>query len=709
MKKIGILIRKEMLDILRDKKTLVMMVLVPIVLYPLLIIGMTLVMSSIMSTPEDVVYRVGYTLTDSQSPLARGASDTENSEGNVLAEPEAVDTLQKVMAQNPEEFDAEVEFVLLDEKADLSSVNAVLDFAREQDGRLRVEISYDSTNMDSAHTCQMLEEAVELYRQQLVADGLARQGLDENFLYPITYMSVDEVSEAESFGVSIGGSIGMMLIVMILMGALYPAIDATAGEKERGTLETLLTLPVTNFQMIFSKFVSVAIIACVTALLSLISLAGSVLFLIFGVAEDMMGGLGFSAATMLTALPMLLLTMVVTALLSSALCMCFCVFAKSFKEANNYVTPLLLVVMIASMAGMLPSVELDQKTVLIPIVNVSLMMKQVLSQQFSFALAGMANLVNLCVSVLIIWFLAKIYDSENILFADGFQSFRLFGRRSDIEKGTVPDNGDIMLSVTVLFLLLIYVGSVASLRLGFWGTAVSQLMILAVPLLLVWYMKSDIKGLFSLRAPKRGTVIGSVLLYVGTYCLMMVLSVALAALFPESMENVEVAFGPMTEQPFVFLLLVVALMPAIGEEILFRGLIFGGIRENRKNRHPKEAPSRAAIYAILISAVVFGVFHMSLVKFFTTFLLGAAFAYIVSKGGSIYVTMLLHFVNNAVSMAAMKYPEAVGKVLPFLMEAQFSVPEIVGLSAAGVILTILGVVLLRRVSYGSLGGDGKNI
>ncbi len=395
----------------------------------------------------------------------------------------------------------------------------------------------------------------------------------------------------------------MMLIVMILMGALYPAIDATAGEKERGTLETLLTLPVTNFQMIFGKFVSVAIIVCVTALLSLISLAGSVLFLIFGVAEEMMGSLGFLASTMLSALPMLLLTMIVMALLSSALCMCFCVFAKSFKEANNYVTPLLLVVMIASMAGMLPFVELDQKTVLIPIVNVSLMMKQVLSQQFDFALAGVANLVNLCVSILIIWFLAKMYDSENILFADGFRSFRLFGSRSDIKKGTVPDNGDIMLSVTVLFLLLIYVGSVASIRLGFWGTAVSQLMILAVPLLLVWYMKSDIKSLFSLQRPRKGTV-------------------ALAALFPESMENVEIAFSPMTEQPFAILLFVVALMPAVGEEILFRGLMFGGIRANWIQKHPKERTSRAAVYAIFISAAVFGIYHMSLVKFFTTFLLG---------------------------------------------------------------------------------------
>ncbi|MCI8711158.1 MAG: CPBP family intramembrane metalloprotease [Ruminococcus sp.] len=674
MKKIGILIRKEMLDILRDKKTLIMMILVPIVLYPLLIIGMTLVLNSVMSTSEEVSYTVGF----------------DGEYADVVAD------LQEVMAQDSEEFDEDVEFLAMDEGGSSAVLDATLRFETDSDGRLRAEITYDSTAMNSAHVCRMLEDAVEGYRQKLVVEGLAKLDLDEDFLHPIICTTVDEVSEAESFGVSIGGSIGMMLIVMILMGALYPAIDTTAGEKERGTLETLLTLPVTNFQMIFSKFVSVAIIACVTALLSLISLAGSVLFLIFGVAGDMVVEFGFSATAMVGALPMLFLTMLVTALLSSALCMCFCVFAKSFKEANNYVTPLLLVVMIASMAGMLPSVELDQRTVLIPIVNVSLMMKQVLSQQFSFVLAGVANLVNLCVSILIIWFLAKMYDSENILFADGFRSFRLFVRRSDVKKGTVPDNGDVMLAVTVLFLLMIYVGSAASARLGFWGTAVTQLMILAVPLLLVWYMKSDVKTLFSLNAPRKGTVLGSVLLYLGTYCLIMVLSVALMVLFPESMENVELAFSPIAEQPFVFILLVVALMPAVGEEFLFRGLMFGSIRANWLKRHPKEPAVKGAVYAILISAAVFGVFHMSLAKFFTTFLLGALFAYIVYRTGSIYVTMGLHFVNNAVSMAVMKYPEAVGKVLPFLMEEELSMVEIVGLLAAGVVLAGLGFMLLGK-------------
>ena len=674
MKKIGVLIRKELLDILRDKKTLVMMVVVPIVLYPLLIIGMTLVIGSIMSSQENAVYIIGY---------ETGYEETAKA-------------LEEIVSRNPQEFDTEIEFISFDkEEADsmLRFADVALRFKEQENGSLQVEISYDSANQNSSYACSMIENVVELYREDLVAEGLTKQGLDESFLYPVVSTTVDSASQAESFGMDIGGSIGMMMIVMILMGALYPAIDVTAGEKERGTLETLLTLPVTNFQMIFSKYVSVAVIACVTAVLSLVSMVGSVLFLIYGLAGDLIVEMGFSISGMMSTAPVLVVTMIVSALLCSALCMCFCVFAKSFKEANNYVTPLLLVVMIASMAGMIPSVTLDAKTALIPIVNVSLMMKQVLSQQFSLALAGLCNLVNLGASALIIWILAKMYDSENILFADGFRSFRLFQKRSDIKEGTVPDSGDLMISVTVLFLLMLYVGSAASVRLGFWGTLVSQGLILAIPLLLVWYMKSDVRTLFSLQFPKKGSIIGSVFLYLGVYCLIMVLSVALTAVFPESTENVELTFSEMSKQPFVILLLVTALMPAVGEEILFRGLLFGSIRENGKKRDQER---RAAVYAILISSAVFGLFHMSLVKFFTTFLLGAVFAYIVWMTGSIYVTMCLHFVNNAFSMAVMKYPQTIGKVLPFLMAEELSVPEIAGILTVGVACAVLGLILLRR-------------
>ena len=143
-------------------------------------------------------------------------------------------------------------------------------------------------------------------------------------------------------------------------------------------------------------------------------------------------------------------------------------------------------------------------------------------------------------------------------------------------------------------------------------------------------------------------------------------SMVLSSFLTESTNAVSESFGALAESPVVIMLLVTAVMPAIGEEILFRGLVFGSLRY----RHGVKI-------AIAVSAIVFGMFHMSLVKLIPTALLGACFAYIVVKSGSIYVSMFLHFLNNAVSMLVLKYPDRIEKILPVLTKESFTVGELV--------------------------------
>ena len=383
-------------------------------------------------------------------------------------------------------------------------------------------------------------------------------------------------------------------------------------------------------------------------------------------------------------IPLLLLVVIVTALLVTAFSMCFCVFAKSFKEANNYITPVMLVVMFASMTAMIPSMQLDGRTALIPIVNVSLLMKQVLAQQMELTLAGITIGINFCYSVLIIWVLAKIYNSENVLFHDGFQSFRLFEKRSAIKEGTVPGTGDLLLSTVVLLLLILYLGTAVSVRSPFGGTLVNQFLILLMPLFAVWYMKSDVKTLFSLKIPSGKSVLGGLLLYIGTYLIMLVAATALSRIFPESTQNVEQAFGEILDHPFILIILVMAVMPAVGEEIFFRGLLFGGFR----HRH-------GAFWGILLSSLIFGAFHMSIVKLLPTAMLGACFAYIGYCSGSIYIGMFLHFLNNLISMALSKYPEQMGRFLPFLVE-ELSGKDIFLMLIIGCLSGTLGLIVLKK-------------
>ena len=663
MKKIGILLKKEMTEILRDKKTLIIMLVLPLLLYPSILIGMSLGISMIMQSEEEKEHTVGYLLEDK----------------------EYIEPLISLYEQEKEELGARLSFrgASREEEAVIKEeTDAWLYFSKEEQS-IQIQLDYTSTSQKSDYTESIMKELVDKYRNALLTKNLEKEGLTEDFLHPVTYEAVDSATLSESMGMNMGGSIGMIIIIMILMGAFYPAVDVTAGEKERGTLETLLTLPVTNFQMIMSKFISVSIISCITAVISLLALGGSILFIMLALPGDELVQIPVGA--FVNCIPVMLLVMVTTALLLTALSMCFCVFAKSTKEANNYMTPVMLVVMLATMIGMFPTVELDYKTALIPIVNVSLLIKQVLAQAMDLSLALITILVNCAYSVLIIWILARMYDSEDIMFSDGFRSFRLFQKREDIKRGTIPATGDVLISLIVLLLAIIYLGGMISMRNQFIGTAIIQLMIVAVPLALTWYMKSDVKILFSLQKPEKKTIVGSILLYIGTYLVMFMLSIVLSKLLPSHLEGLEMAFEEMMKQPFVLLVLVIAVMPAIGEELLFRGLVFGSMRQKYK-----------VAWAIFLSALFFGAYHTNLVKLIPTGLLGACFAYIVYKSGSIFISMFLHFTNNFLSVIAMKYPETMEKVLPFMVKEELSTIELMIMLVLGIVFVAAGLFLINR-------------
>lgn len=659
MKKIITLTKKEITEILRDKKTLIVMIVMPVIFYPLLLIGLTVGMSMIMQSQLEEIHIVGYEAKD---------------------EP-YIEALKDIYEQNKDDIDCILEFEQSEKES--SETDAWIGF-QETDGTIHVTVSYTSTDQNSDYAEDGLNELVKLYRESLLAQNLESKGLTSDFLYPVTYESTDSATVSENVGMSLGGTIGMMLLMMIMMGAYYPAVDATTGEKERGTLETLLTLPVTNFQMIMSKYIAVSILACITALISIISLGASVIFMLLGMPSDYVGEMGqIPVGTFLEAIPVLMLAVIATSLLITAISMCFCIFAKSSKEASNYMTPVMLVIMVASMAGMIPTVNLDYKTVAIPLVNVSLLVKQVLAQQLNPALAGIVILVNAGYSVVAIWLIAKIYDSEDVLFNEGFHSFKLFQKRTDIKKGTIPGTGDIFLCLAVTLILMIYISVIVGTRDLFIGTVVTQLMILAVPLVATWYMKSDIKTLFHIKLPKLRNLIIAVFVYIGTFLAVTAISAILTSIFTESTQNVELTFDEIMSRPFLLVVIVVAVMPAIGEELLFRGLVFGSLRSKY-----------SAKTAILVTSLIFGAYHMSIVKLIPTALLGMCLAFAVEKTGSIFVSMLLHFINNFISVLAMKYPDFTGQVIPFMTRETFTSADLFLM----VFIALLCVICAKAIS-----------
>lgn len=667
--KIKSIYKKEMLDLLRDKKTLIMMVLVPLLLYPLIMVVAMLVSSAIASNIQSGSYSVAI-VEEADADYNREAlihliEESEENQSYVL---EVVEPDDPESALQAEELDT---YILVG----------------MEDSKVRFQIHYLSSVTNSSAASDMVKDKLKLYGEQLTQEQLSDMGLDADYLMePISIQWADQSSKEESVGNLLGKILPFLLITSILMGALYPAIDTTTGEKERGTLETLLTLPVRNDELIMGKFLAVATVSVISALLNLVSMAFMGLFL----AEMMSSSTAEAAAINLTdfipAVIIVVLCVVAFALFISAITMCVTAFAKSFKEANNYTTPLILVVMLTGYIGFIPNIEFTSLMAAIPVVNICLLIGNLLVFKYNLTLILIVLVTNIAYAALAVLALSKIYNSEDILFGEGGVSLQIFSNRKNLKKGGVPNFSDAILVAAVSMLLLLYAGSLLQLKFPFLGTLFTQLLIIAVPVLAAWYTKKDFKQTFALKMPKFTGIIGAILLEVGMFTSMSVLSVALTYIWPQDAQSVNESFMIMLDGVgFVPALLVIAVAPAICEEALFRGYFLSAARKKFKPRT-----------AIIIVAAMFGIYHLSLVKFFTTGLLGLGLCYAAYRSGSIVLSCIMHFINNAFSVTTLYYGEEVEKVLPVFFQESLSISDVLLLLGVAMICVAAGVALIKR-------------
>ncbi|MBQ4537355.1 MAG: CPBP family intramembrane metalloprotease [Lachnospiraceae bacterium] len=669
--KIKTIYRKEMLDLLRDKKTLIMMVLVPLLLYPLIMVAALLISSAVSSTIQESEYDV--VLVEeadadyNRDELVEFLEDTEDELEYHLNVVECEDPESSLQA---EEIDT---YVIIGQK----------------EKQLSFEVCYLSSVTNSSAASDMVIDKLRVYREQTSKTLLTDMGLDAEYLLePVAIVWEDKASKEESVGNILGKILPFLLITSILMGALYPAIDTTAGEKERGTLETLLTLPVRNDELIMGKFLAVATVSVVSALLNLISMALMGGYLLQVMNASSKESLSVDLAGFIPAMLIVVLCVVAFALFISAITMCVTAFAKSFKEANNYTTPLLLVVMLTGYIGFIPNIEFTPVMAAVPVVNICLLIGNLLVFKYEFSLILIVLVTNVAYAAISVMALSKIYDSEDILFGESGVNLQMFTRRKDLKRGDVPNLSDAVLVAAVSILMLLYVGSLLQLKFPFMGLLFTQLLIIGVPVLATWYTKKDYLQTFSLKLPRITGVIGAVFLEVGVFAAMAVLSVALAYIWPQDVQSVNESFMIMLEGVgFVPALLVIALAPAICEETLFRGYLLAAVKKKCK-----------PFTAILLVGALFGIYHLNLVKFFTTGLLGVALCYAAYKSGSIFLSCLMHFINNAISVVVIYYGPEVEEVAPILFQETLGVSDTLLLLSVALICSALGMALIKHSS-----------
>ena len=660
------LYRKEMLDILRDKKTILMMIVVPLILYPLIFMLSMYMASSMLTASTSKSYRVS----------VQEVAEPQEMEIFLLETEKEHDYDFIIVDSYTEHRDSET--ALREGEIDAYLIQSV------SENKPYYEIAYLASETDSQTAAGMLQDMMKDYRDKMRRELLEEQGLDsEQILSPVGYAYKDLSSNEENAGNLLGYMIPFLMITSILMGAMYPAIDTTAGEKERGTLETMLTMPVRNLELITAKFLATSTVAVAAAFLNLLSmgLLGAYTYSSMQYAGSA-GGL--NVFSYLPAILIMLLCVIVFAMFASGACLSACIFARSFKEAQNYTSPVMIIFMLGGMAGMIPSLRLNETTALIPVVNITLLISELFKLHFDLSLIAMVLFSNIAYAGVTIVLMTRFFSSENILFGDAAVSLKLMEARKDMKAKQIPGVGDVILLFSVLLLVILFAGSLAVVRLGICGLLVEQGLLFAVTAFYAWYIRTDAVKVFHLRRPRVFSVIAAVLCWAGGYLLIQVLANGLMGLFPDlSQENTQMLVGLWEGVPLWLLVLAVAVFPAVCEETVFRGFLLGALE------HKYSAPA-----AVIVTGLLFGLYHMSLLQFVLIGLLGILFSYVAWKEQCIWLSILMHFLNNLTSLLLQQFEEPITKRIPALA-GEMNGSTVFFVLLAGAVLLAAGLFLLQ--------------
>ena len=400
LQNIGIVYRKELTEALRDRRTLISTLLVPLLLFPLLSVGFGALAFTLLKKAEEETPKV----------MLLGGADS----------PDVLEALRagKKIEMVPATPDWKDKIINKEIRAAIAIPDG-FETSLAQQNPLTIEIYKYEGELKSSFSADTVERDLKAYRDKVIEARLEADHVPSSVLTPFR-IKQDNVAPLEKVGgAAFGGIIGYMVILLCLTGGMYPAMDLTAGEKERGTMETILSSPIARFDLVMGKFFLVLTASLVTAALSVLSMGisfwGIQQLKAFDVTKNP-DAVAMQVQIKLPAVLSVFLMALPLAVLFSAGLITISLFAKSYKEAQSYISPLMILVILPAVAAMLPGVELTAKLALIPILNVSLLCKELVTGTYHWNFIALIFL-STCVYAAAALFLAvKMFQREDVLF-----------------------------------------------------------------------------------------------------------------------------------------------------------------------------------------------------------------------------------------------------------------------------------------------------
>ena len=722
---VRLIFSREMRDQLRDRRTLFTVAVMPIVLYPLMGMAMLQVGQFMreyptkvwLVGPENMPLEPSLVVDNRINPLFTVSNEAVQME---IRQAEGEDKqFQELIEQFWEKTKSEHGVQLVDQLIKKEMLRRDVDIAvffpnpvsptntavtfdaigtRGPPTSPAVYVFHNSSNDKSRIGAERFNAILAKWKSAWVADVLTKHNISLQALEGIRVTNADVADKGGKRAALWSKILPFIIVIWSLTGAFYPAIDLCAGEKERGTFETLLSSPAARSEIAIGKLFTVMSFSMVTSLLNLLSMGFTGIFVMsrMGGSMGLAGGMPAGFPPLVSFLWLLLALIPISALFS-AVALAAAAFARSSKEGQYYLVPLMMISMPLMMVPMLPAARLDLGTSLIPVSGLMLLLRGLIEGQYAECLryVGPVCAVTLvCCWFAVRWVVAQ-FNSETVLFRAS-ERFNLSSWLQYVmrERHELPSIGNAVLCGLMILVAKFFIGFVVQTPGSFFEFARQTVIILVATI----GVPAVIMALILTRNPRKSLRLN--------WCSLPAASAAiLAAIFLNPMFTwitalvmhiyppggnmlglEQVISTIMSDAPGLWaILLVFAVAPALIEEIAFRGFILSGMQSLRNKWQ-----------AIFLTSILFGVAHAVIQQSMITFCVGMLLGVIAVQTRSIIPCILFHGIHNSMAVLLSSAKSSVIESSPILNQILVSSDGVnyqYGI-LPGMLMTLVGLSLV---------------
>ncbi len=384
---------KELVGTIRDKRTIIAMIIIPLIFYPVLFTGIGYFNKLGSMKSEEAASKIIIRGAEFAPQLVKHLRDSEKVE-ILITEEDSPNKLQN----------GDVQAVLV--------IPSDFKYKIEQEEPGKLVLKYDTTEAKSRVAQKRVNQIIEKYKGEILLQRISRLNLQEEFLTPLILQEENIATAEKITGSFLAVILPYLIIILIFAGAMHTAVDITAGEKERGTIATLLVSQISRLEIVLGKCFAVMLISFTSMVLGLLGLT-----LAFLLGASIAGGIeGVNFGISINTIFLLFLVLFPLVGLASAVLVMVGIFARNIREASSYITPIYMLTVFLGVISVSQGMELTGKMFLVPILNSSFVFKEILMGKIYWNHILITFSANIIIAGLALLGATRLFTKEEVLF-----------------------------------------------------------------------------------------------------------------------------------------------------------------------------------------------------------------------------------------------------------------------------------------------------